>query len=233
MKVAFIDLDLTLYDGAVFLDWAEFLHSEGIVSLVDITFIDEIIALYKLGRISYLEASERGAVEMGLMLSRKKPSTIYKVSKKFIKTLSLNNFYSYTKPVIEHLKSRGYKIVLVTNEPDFLAEDLKLLVGADDAIGLDFEIKNGEFTSKVVNDLFSKFGKVETVKKYIQENKVDVESSFAMGDSEGDIEMIKFFKRGVMVNNSNEMRKQFEGMNVFVLSRGDEEVIEAVKTLAS
>lgn len=233
MKVAFIDLDLTLYDGAVFLEWAEFLHNEGIVSLVDIAFIDEIIALYKLGRISYLETSERGAAEIGLMLSRKSPEKIYEVSKKFVKTLSLSNFYSYTKPVIEYLKSVGYKIVLVTNEPDFLAEDLKVLVGADDAIGLDFEIKDGEFTSKVINDLFSKFGKVEIVKKYIQENNVEVESSFAMGDSEGDVEMLKFLKRGVMVTNSNEMRKHFEGMNVFVLSRGDEEVIEAVKTLAS
>lgn len=201
-KAAFLDLDKTLYNGYLFYEWANFLRGQGVFSFVNIVKLDEIIALHEMRQLSYIEAAERIAQELAEILNGHKVAEVIEVSQKFREKIK-DHFYEYTLGLLERLKEQGFEIIFVTNEPDFLAEMIKTDLRAGDALGIEFEIENDIFTNKVKNDVSSKYGKAETIKKYAEEKGISLMDSLAIGDSEGDIEMLKSVGKGILINESH------------------------------
>lgn len=232
-KGAFLDLDKTLYDGYLFYDWAKFLEDNGVISLLDFAKFQEIGLFYKLGAIDYNEAAREVAVKIGDSLRGDSVEKVLELTKTFADSC-LSSFYDYTPEVISSLKRRGYWVVFVTNEPDFLAELIKDKLGADDAIGLDYGMqgaetsvmgipivkeKNAKFTGPVTNDLFSEFGKANVVKEYAAKNNINLGESFAMGDSEGDVQMLRLVKKAVLINKSEAIIKNLGDSQIALIER--------------
>ncbi len=217
-KAAFLDLDQTLYNGYLFYEWLKFLEERSLVSLADIARMDVKQLLLAATAAPYTKQAEEVDHTIAKILEGKEVEGVFKATKDFVSTIK-SNFYDYTQPLLDKLRDGGHKIILVTNEPDFLAEMIKGLINADDALGIDFEIKEGTFTGKMTNDLFSKFGKANIVKEYAEKNGIILADSIAIGDSEGDIEMLKIVGKGILINPNKENQELIEKTSISVCTR--------------
>lgn len=225
MRYAFIDLDHTLYNGYMFFEWVTHLEGEDIFSLLDTAKMAQIAVLYELKILDYMKSAEEVAKEIAKMLEGKTWDEVVAASKNYTEKVE-DNFYDYTNEVVSKIKEAGFKIVLVTNEPDFLAEIIKEKLGVDDAVGLEYPVKDGKFTGVLENDLYSRFGKANIVKDYCHKNGVELSDCISIGDSEGDIEMLKVAGKGMIINTSDEMKKTFENTHVITSERNKEEVLK-------
>ena len=224
-KGAFLDIDQTLYNGYLFYEWAKQLESQDVFSVLDIVKMDEPLILYKIGHYSYIEAATKVSECIADMLVGKEVDEVIAATQSFTQKIG-NKFYEYAKPLTEKLKDSGFLIVLVTNEPDFLAEMIKDILGAHDALGLDFTIKRNKFAGQAINDLATEHAKEAIVRKYAQDSGIDLNVSLAMGDAESDVEMLKACGKGFLINTSAKMQKHTEGTNIISISR--EEVLSKV-----
>ncbi len=206
MKVAFLDIDKTLYNGYLFYEWARYMENKGIFSFIDFAKFQEIGVFYELGAVDYTKAATMTSEVIGEVLKDNKFDVVIKHTQNFIDSVK-NRYFDYSPAIIKYLKKQGYLIVFVTTEPDFLAEMVKAQIGGDDAIGIDYTVKEGLFTGELTNDLFSQFGKANTVSKFAKEHGLNMEECFSMGDSEGDIEMLKLTGRSVIINTSGQIKE--------------------------
>jgi HAD superfamily hydrolase (TIGR01490 family) len=225
VKAAFLDIDKTLYNGFIFYEWAKHLEQKGILSFIDFTKFHEIGLFYKLGAYDYTEAATMTSEVIGEVLKGNDYKEVLLHTEEFMHSL-VKNYYEYTPALLKFLKERGYFIVFVTTEPDFLAELIKSQIGGDDAIGIDYQIENEVFTGKLTNDLFSHFGKANTVKEYAKDKGIDLSECFAIGDSQGDVEMLKLTGKAVIINKEDSIKKAIEGTQIKQVERSV--VIEGV-----
>ncbi len=187
--------------------------------------LDLKLVINKLFGFNYFRAGEDVSMSIAEMLNGKKVSEVLTTTEEFVARIK-GNFYEYTMPVANALKGAGYEIVLVTNEPDFLAELIKPYVLADDAVGLDFGIRGEFFFNKVENDLFSRSGKASIAAKYASEHNISLDDSIAMGDSEGDIEMLKLVGKGILIGNGAELNGFANTLKIRVVRR--DKVLEEI-----
>ena len=230
-KIAFLDLDKTLYDGFLFFEWGNYLRVKKVFSKSKTLRLDATSFFFTLLRdlkiISYLRASQYVSNEIGKILKGHDISKVLNPTYDFIDSVK-GNFYDYAKPLVARLKNDGFKVVFVTNEPDFMAEVIKNYLAGDDALGLDIKVKDGVFTGKIVNDLSTRFGKAKTVKEYAERNDVYLQECIALGDSEGDIEMLKEVGRGLLLvdgGTSNSVKTLSMQENIQTSERNLEEIV--------
>src|SRR3989344_1495453 len=216
-KAAFLDLDHTLYNGYLFQDWMEFLISQGGFSKKVLVSLDLKLLLNRLSGLDYFKASEDVAKAIGGIIKGHKTAEVFPVTLEFVKSAN-RNFYDYAIPAIKKLKTDGFRIILVTNEADFLAEYIKDYLEADDALGLDFEIKNGVFTGKGLNDYSGKNSKAGTIREYADKNNINLEKSLAMGDSEADLKMLEAVGKGYLINADEKTKEKAKALRATVIN---------------
>lgn len=151
-------------------------------------------------------------------------TSIYKQYKIFntdaVKNLAKEYYEKFIKPryyktALNFIKSRkdaGYKIVLITGGIDifmkFAAEDLEA-----DCISSVLEEKDGHFTGKLSFGPLTGESKAEALRKHSIANKIDLKKSIAMGDSFGDLEMLKCVGEPIAVNPDSRLRRYAKKQN--------------------
>lgn len=103
--------------------------------------------------------------------------------------------------VIQCLKSKGIKSVLVTAGPIQVARVLGDRFNFDQVYGSNYEIENGLFTGNIIEHLEDS-GKVDSLLSFCEENNIGVDKCIAIGDSDSDIELFKICKKSIAINYS-------------------------------
>ena len=200
--IALFDIDNTMYEG--------FSYFELLEKQVDEDLIDEQVLVdaktsmqkYK----SKLQDYETTIVELldiyaagmkGRSYDEVLESTrqFYKASKKF---------FSYTKPTMEELRD-SHDISLVTGEPQFVAEAVAGLFELTSYYSSEYEVLAGKFTGNIKRYLASRHEKHDAIKHLMQGH--GAKNSFAFGDSEGDIEMLRAVEYPICLNCTDGLRE--------------------------
>lgn len=212
-KAAFIDLDKTLYDGYLILDWALDLKKQGVISFNLHEVLGGADILAKLLVHKYAEAM-RGLEEItSSVLEGKQVDRITKASQVFLQKVE-SKYYPYAREITVFLQKSGYRIVFVTAEPDFLAELVKSSFHADDALGIDLDINNGIFQNDFKPLPEKAFNKGEVITEYARANNLSLENSIAIGDSEGDISMLKIAGTGILLEPNGYLKLRISGTKI-------------------
>lgn len=94
---------------------------------------------------------------------------------------------------------------MVTGEPQFVAATVKDLLGADDIISSVYEINNDIFTGKLSQSLATREDKDQAISQIV--SNYYLEDSFAFGDSEADIDMLRLVKNPFCINPTPALKK--------------------------
>jgi HAD superfamily hydrolase (TIGR01490 family) len=206
-RVAFFDIDGTLYNGNLGLDVGKYLVGLRLISRMVLLRAIFLGFLYKLRLISYDKFGVLGMSLLEDVLSGKEVERVLRVVEDFYEVTDLN-LNKKVLGLLQDLKDKDFFIVLVTGEPDFLMRPFIAKVGADVSLTTELELdKKGKFTGKILENLSTNKGKYEVFKRFVEKEGVDLTESVAVGDSEGDLGMLEACGRAICVNPTRGLLK--------------------------
>ncbi len=117
--------------------------------------------------------------------------------------------YRYPRELISRLRQNGYRMVVISNSPYMLVRRFAQALRFDTAIGHVLEIKDGIYTGRSLVDGQLRPGiafmdKVKVLDRFIRDNglKVDLARSVMIGDSEGDLPLMRHVGKPIAFNPS-------------------------------
>ncbi|WP_073997787.1 HAD family hydrolase [Anaerococcus urinomassiliensis] len=204
-KAAFFDIDGTLFRNSLLIEHFLLLTADGIIP--ESAWSQEIGPLFekyqnRLG--AYEDYLDKASLVYQQKLIGIDKDTINKYSDIVIEK-NKNKVYMTTKKAVDFHKNNGYKIFFISGSPEFLVNQFAQIYGADESIATKYEFDSEKkFTGKVspMWDGRSKLGAVmDLTKRY----NLDLESSYAYGDTNGDITMFQLVGNPHAINPSYEL----------------------------
>lgn len=113
--------------------------------------------------------------------------------------------YTYTRDLVKSLKKKGYLIFAISASQAELVGKIADYYGFDDFAGSKYEIKNGKFTGKKE---IAKENKHIILAELVKKHRATYKNSIAVGDSEGDISMLKAVEHPIVFNPSKKLYQE-------------------------
>lgn len=108
--------------------------------------------------------------------------------------------YRYTRSRIKWHKDRGHKIFFISGAPDFLVEKMAQKYGVTEYMASKYVVdENNNFTGEIVRMWDSK-NKQKAINRLVDKYEVNLDLSFAYGDTTGDLSMLKMVGHPVAIN---------------------------------
>ena len=118
--------------------------------------------------------------------------------------LKADRVYKFTRDIIEKHKKIGHLIIFISGSPDYLVEAMGKKHHAFLAIGSKYIIEDEKFTGEVV-PMWDADSKNKTIDRLVEEYNIDLDQSFAYGDTNGDYNMLRRVGNPVAMNPSREL----------------------------
>jgi len=112
------------------------------------------------------------------------------------------NVYVYTRDLIKQLKAENYFIIAISGSQQELVEPFAQRYGFDAWIGQQWERGDEFFTGNVVK---THTGKDKIIQRLIEEHKLTLKDSYAVGDSNGDSGMLSIVDNPIAFNPTYEL----------------------------
>ncbi len=113
--------------------------------------------------------------------------------------------YKYSRDRIEWHKEQRHKIFFISGSPEFLVSKMAEKYGATEYRGTSYKVnKNNEFTGEI-DKMWDSESKQRTLKELIENNDVDLLSSYAYGDTTGDLSMLKKVGNPIAINPNKQL----------------------------
>jgi HAD superfamily hydrolase (TIGR01490 family) len=199
-KFAVFDIDGTLYRSSLFLDTVEKLIRDGVIPP------KRAEAHYELKR-KWEERAHKESYEEFIYdvvvntQSGLKDLSVEKVEKASHEVAEFNKdiVYTYTRDLIKKLKSEGYFVMAISGSHSEVAERFCQLHGFD-AFSSTIWLRTSDgsrYTGEVVDMGRDKAKQLESM---VEQYELDFKSSYAVGDSRGDITMLRLVDHPIAFN---------------------------------
>lgn len=110
--------------------------------------------------------------------------------------------YAYTRDRIKYHHEQGHKVFFVSGSPTYLVEKLGKVYNIDDFQGTEYLFdEEDRFTGNIIQMWDSK-SKLAEIQKLVDEHNIDINNSYAYGDTNGDFSMLKTMKYATAINPS-------------------------------
>ncbi len=205
-KVVFSDIDGTLSEGFIILDFINFLKKDGFISN---EFYSNQLSLtkdYKNGVISYFDWLEKWGISLANELSGKKQSVLISKAKKFFPEF-LGKIPSSSKDLINYFHEKGYLVVGITAGLFECSSLIKDYLGIDILFASVIKANNDVYCNQMETDLNKPNGKEKLIKKFCEKNGVSLDDCVGLGDSMQDYEILKLTGKKIAVNPDSGLKK--------------------------
>lgn len=118
--------------------------------------------------------------------------------------------YSYVRNRIEFHKENGHKIFFISGSPDFLVEKMATKYGVTEYIGTKYLVDaDGCFTGEIL-PMWDSVNKNKAIDQLIEQYQIDIDASFAYGDTNGDLSMLRRIGNPIAINPNYELVHQLK-----------------------
>ncbi len=130
--------------------------------------------------------------------------------------------YPGAQALLEDDRAKGYRLVLLTGELDFIVGPVVRFFGFHDVVSNSLVYQNGTATGAIVPPLIAEKEKVEALLKVCRRYNVEPARSKAYSDSFSDVPMLEAVGEPVAVNPDRRLRRvaAARGWRVLDLKRG-------------
>lgn len=120
-------------------------------------------------------------------------------------TLCGDKVYSYTRERIKYHLSKGHLVLFISGSPDYLVSKMAEKYNADDFRASNYKVdSNCNFTGEVI-PMWDGNSKIKSMKELSDKYSIDFDKSYAYGDTNGDLTMLKMVKHPIAINPSFEL----------------------------
>lgn len=203
--VAFFDIDGTIFRNSLMIE-----HFQ---KLMTYEVIDPAIWYTKVKKV-YLEWERRfGDFEQYLeILAEVYLDELKGVDKSFVEFIAAHVIesngdmvYKYSRDQIEWHKSQGHKVFFISGSPDFLVSKMAEKYDVTEYRGTHYKVDaDNKFTGEIVR-MWDSESKQKVIDELILKYNVDLENSYAYGDTTGDLSMLRMIGNPVAINPNKEL----------------------------
>ena len=200
-ELLIFDLDNTLLAGDSDRNWGIFLAEQ---KVVDSSYLDESERFYNnyyegsLDIDGFLSFCLRPLIDNGM-------SYLLKLRQQFIDEKIKPIMTQTGKKLIDESQAEGKTVIIATATNDFVTRPIADLFNVDTLIATEFEIQNNNFTGKVLGEPCFRDGKLNKVKKWINENGYDLSKTSFYSDSFNDLPLLEKVKYPVIVDGDDKI----------------------------
>ena len=200
-ELLIFDLDNTLLAGDSDRNWGIFLAEQ---KVVESTYLDESEKFYN----NYYD----GSLDIdGFLSFCLKPlidndmEYLLKLRQQFIEDKIKPIVTQPGKDIINQAIEHGKTVIIATATNDFVTRPIADLFNVQTLIATEFEIKNQQFTGKVIDVPCFREGKLNKVKKWVDDNNFDLSKASFYSDSFNDLPLLEKVKTPVIVDGDDKL----------------------------
>lgn len=113
--------------------------------------------------------------------------------------------YRFTRDRINWHKSQGHKIIFISGSPEYLVSKMAEKYGVTDHRGTEYLVdENNNFTGEIIQ-MWDSDNKQEAIMEFIDKYKIDLDQSYAYGDTNGDLSMLQLVGTPIAINPTKEL----------------------------
>lgn len=116
--------------------------------------------------------------------------------------------YTYTRDMIKWHRSQGHKLITISGSPIELVKAMAKRYGFDDYRGSYYTINDNDLYTGEVSPMWDSRNKKHAIDELARKYDIDLDLSFAYGDTAGDFSMFKMVSFPVCVNPTRELLKK-------------------------
>lgn len=204
MKLALFDLDETLIAGDSDYLWGQFLCEQGHVDAEQ----------YQAGHDKYYQDYLRGELNIAEFLefqlaplSGKSPAELHDWQQRYIETHIQPILLEPARKLIQQHRQQNHVLMVITATNRFLTEPIAKLLGVDNLIATEPEIKNGIYTGKPSGTPSYRDGKVNRLEEWLQSSDSVCSESWFYSDSHNDIPLLEYVDHPTAVDPDDQLRE--------------------------
>lgn len=118
--------------------------------------------------------------------------------------LKAERVYKYTRSRIKWHLEQGHKVIFISGSPDFLVGKMAKKYNATDYAGSNYIFEDGKFTGEVI-PMWDSRSKNIAIDTFVEKYNIDLNQSYAYGDTNGDITMLRRVGNPIAINPTNEL----------------------------
>lgn len=110
--------------------------------------------------------------------------------------------YAYTRDRIKYHKEQGHKVFFVSGSPTYLVQMLGEIYGVDEGIGTDYTFDQEDIFTGQISQMWDSDSKLVVINDLVEKYNINIDESYAYGDTNGDYTMLKTMKNATAINPS-------------------------------
>jgi HAD superfamily hydrolase (TIGR01490 family) len=113
--------------------------------------------------------------------------------------------YTYTRDRIKWHKERGHKVITISGSPMELVREMSTKHGFDDYRGAEYLLDKKDIYTGEVVPMWDSVSKSKAINELVNIYNIDLNESYAYGDTAGDLSMFKSVRYPICVNPTREL----------------------------
>lgn len=197
MRLAVFDLDNTLLGGDSDYLWGRFLVEEGIVDSV--IYERENERFYHEYQTGTLDIYEYQRFALAPLVGRDH-ETLQAWHRRFMETKIDPIVLPAGRELLREHRARGDYLLIITATNRFVTGPIAELLGVDELLATEPELRNGGYTGEVVGIPTFREGKVRRLEQWLEKSGLNLGGSSFYSDSHNDLPLLEMVERPVAVD---------------------------------
>lgn len=201
-KVAFFDIDGTVFRSSLLVELVEKLVAQGVFPLLAREVYVKQLRAWRNREGSYADYIKAVVEAYMEHIKGVHYGELADIGRLVVEQQG-NHVYKYTRDLIATLKRDGYFIVAISQSPKTILDDFCHEHGFDKVYGRMYEIgPQDRFTGEMI-DVHLVEDKANIVARVVEKENVTLEDSIGVGDTEGDISLLESVVQPICFNPNN------------------------------
>lgn len=206
-KVFIADVDNSLSSGYYIMKFADNLYKLDLFPKRELTNINDAAMAYKEGDGSYDQHTSEIMEFFGKGLKGIEESHIRWLGQKYIQS-NPDEVYSFVPELIEVVKERGYRPVLLSGSPEEIITPFAMSIDVGERFTTRYVVDgNGRYTGEIWADCATEKGKKDVFNRFIAENGFNLQESAGLGDSDADMSYLGQLGHPMVINPSSNLKR--------------------------
>lgn len=122
--------------------------------------------------------------------------------------------YRYTRDRIKWHFENGHKVIFISGSPSFLVERMAFKYKVQYYIGTEYLVdEDNRFTGELI-PMWDSESKNVAILDFVEKLDIDLDASFAYGDTTGDLDMLKMVGYPILINPIKKLVEEFQSDRV-------------------
>lgn len=113
--------------------------------------------------------------------------------------------YTYTRDRIKWHKDQGHIIITISGSPIELVREMSKKYGFDDYIGTKYVLNENDIYTGDILPMWDSISKKTAIESFVCKYNIDLDQSYAYGDTSGDYTMLKSISNPTAINPTKEL----------------------------